>query len=107
MYAPLTKQPQLEEINNYQKDINIFDWCNSNKLSINASKTNTMVLSTNKSIKNLRLPKQININNTELEIVTKYKYLGITINQTLTLVYNIKTMVGMVSRKLNTLTHIK
>lgn len=66
-----------------------------------------MVLGTNRATRNLRLPQSLKIDDTPLEIVPKYKYLGLQLNSTLTLTDNVTQTIGTVSSKLNTLTHIK
>lgn len=61
----------------------------------------------NKATKNVHLPTNLQINNTELELVSSYKYLGLILNPDLTLTNNTSKTIGLLSAKLNTLTNIK
>ena len=70
-----------------------FDWCNFNRLDINWSKTYGMVI-TNKRIK---IPKFLTIAGTQVEIVDKFRLLGVTIDSKL----NFETHVSELKRQIN------
>ena len=61
-------------------------WLNSNKLSLNVAKTQSMLVSTKakrKALDNSNQNLQVKINGTELEVVSKIKYLGVLIDNSL------------------------
>lgn len=66
-----------------------------------------MIMGPTRLTKGIILPKPIQIDNTPLEVVPVYKYLGLRLNASLTLIENVNQTIGLVSSKLNTLTHIK
>ena len=61
---------------------NIANCCKSNKLTINISKTKSMLLGTKNRIKKSH-HYPLHIDNTNIDFVLSYKYLGIIIDQTL------------------------
>ena len=82
----------------------------SNKLSLNVAKTKSMLVSTkakrktlNKSNQNL----QVNINGTELEVVSKIKLLGVLLDNSLDWKEQIQAVSLKVSRGLGILKHAK
>ena len=78
---------------------NIANWCKSNKLTLNISKTKSMLLGTKHRIKKTRyMP--LNINNKQIDYVISYKYLGITIDQTLNFNLHMKQLIKTISYKL-------
>lgn len=108
VHMAISKKPTIQEIKIYQTELNkICDWCNNNKLSINAAKTKIMILGTNRRTKNVILPTELTINEIPLEITDKYKYLGVTINSQLTFAEHISTCVGIAAGKIRTLTFLK
>lgn len=89
---------QLDQIQSYQNDLNrISNWCNNRKLSINSKKTKVMILGINSRNKQLKLPCPLSINGVILETVSKYKYLGLTLNGQLTLTDHCSKTIAMVS----------
>ena len=54
----------------------LFEWCRFNRLDINLKKTFVMFI-TNKRVK---LPKTININGSEIQVVSSFKILGIIVD---------------------------
>ena len=92
MYADDTslcfQSKDLSRVNEaLNEDLSRLDaWLISNKLSLNVAKTKSMLVSTkakrktlNKSNQNL----QVNINGTELEVVSKIKLLGVLLDNSL------------------------
>ena len=59
----------------------IYDWLAVNKLSLNIGKTKYMIFHAQNSI--VKFVPQLNINNTELEKVKNFNFLGLTINENL------------------------
>lgn len=106
IYTPLVKNPTSIQIQNYQSDINIlYRWCYDKKLSINSKKTKVMILGTNYHTANIKLPQQLYINHSDLEIVSTYKYLGMTLNSSISPNENFNKILGKVSTKINTLSY--
>ena len=85
IYKPLNEPDSLHHL---QNDINIvYDWCNRNKLTINIEKTKAHIFPRNSNI-DLQLLHQNNpktINNTQLQYEHTFQYLGINIDQHLTM----------------------
>ena len=73
-------------------------WCRENKLSLNAAKTKQMVFGTRQMVKSAKNA-ILSISDTPLQIVPTYKYLGITLDSTLSFNYHVKTVANMVSYK--------
>ncbi len=91
----------VEEIQvKLQQDlINVTNWLRLNKLSVNASKCKTMIVSSpNHSIRNEVL--HLHIDNEELENVASYKYLGIHLDCTLSFVPHVDNLVKKVGKRL-------
>ena len=85
-------------------------WLVSNKLSLNVAKTKSMLVSTkakrktlNKSNQNL----QVNINGTELEVVSKMKLLGVLLDNSLDWKEQVQAVSLKVSRGFGILKHAK
>ena len=116
MYADDTslcfKSKDLSRVNEaLNKDISHLDaWLISNKLSLNVAKTQSMLVSTkakrkalDKSNQNL----QVKINGTELEAVSKIKYLGLLLDNSLDWKDQDQAVSLKVSRWLGILKHAK
>lgn len=104
VYCPVDRRPTITQIQQYQKGLNdIYHWCCQGKLSINSSKTITMLFG--KMTIN-QLPQQITIADQPLEMVTSYKYLGVTLNQQLTLQQHITSVIGHSAAKINLLAYL-
>lgn len=69
-------------------------------------KKKSILLGEARVTKNFSITTKLKIDNTELEMVNSYKYLGLTLNANLNLEQHFKN-IGMVSAKLNTITHLK
>ena len=96
-----------EAMGNLQPSLNRFTrWCRANKLSLNATKTKLMMFGTRYKIKKA---KEVNIlvEGVTLQIVQTYKYLGITLDSTLTFNYHVRTVTNMISYKANLLAKVR
>jgi hypothetical protein len=71
----------------------IQDWCNFNKLSLNPSKTKCMLLNIRKN-----LVPRIYIDNSEVEIVTKYRYLGFVLDNRLTHKHHVSALISKLKK---------
>lgn len=79
---------------NFKEELQCLDcWCKHNRLDINWSKTFFMFV-TNKQI---TLPPVIEFNNSQIEVVSSFKLLGVTINNKL----NFAKYVGDVKKEAN------
>lgn len=108
VYTAISKTPTSQEINKYQEEINaLAEWCNRNKLSKNTDKTKIMILGTNRRSKKPNIPNELTINNNPIELVHKYKYLGLTLNSQLTFSDHMNSCIGLASSKLKTLAFLK
>ena len=67
----------------------IHDWCNCNKLSLNVNKTKVMVFNS----KNKQLPR-VTLNSNDVEVVTRYKYLGFILDNSLRHTYHIHKLIS-------------
>ena len=104
----VTSAPNMYIIHrNLQHDLqNITNWCKGNELTLNIKKTKCMVLGTKHKIK--RTPTiPIYIDNQSIDYVTTYKYLGITIDQTLNFNVHANQVIKTVSYKLFLLQKIR
>ena len=59
---------------------NASSWMNANKLSLNVDKTKVMYTGTSQRLQNVQ-PQPVTCNNSEIERVTKFKYMGLYIDQ--------------------------
>ena len=116
MYADDTslcfQSKDLSRVNEaLNEDLSRLDaWLVSNKLSLNVDKTTSMLVSTkakrktlNKSNQNL----QVNINGTELEVVSKIKLLGVLLDNSLDWKEQVQAVSLKVSRGRGILKHAK
>ncbi len=99
-----------EEINGYLNTKEITKWCVENRMSANATKTKSMLITTWQ--KRLSLPEnQGNLSkvmkNDTLKNVTFDKLLGVTIDHNLSWEKHITTIVSTINRKLALLRRIK
>ena len=76
-------------------------WCLENKLSLSTTKTKQMIFRTRHKVKKANKAKDtvLKIVDTPIQIVPTYKYLGITLDSTLSLNYHVKSVVNMVAYK--------
>jgi len=85
----------------------ILDWLKLNRLSLNVNKTKAMLFYTSQRAHNIRFP-QIAIDNTNIEFVNKFNFLGIIIDSKLNWkdhVYHISCKIAKVNAILNKLKH--
>ena len=85
-------------------------WLKGNKLSLNVMKTHSMLISIKpkqKTLENQGESLKLKIQNKELEVVQKSKYLGVQIDNTLDWKDHIKTVYSRVSRGIGFLKHAK
>ena len=94
-----------EAIDNDLKQLDI--WLQSNKLSLNVAKTNSMLVSKQKHniLKSRNEDLDLKIRDNELEIIQKAKYLGVQIDNSLNWKEHIKTVSTKVSRAVGFLKH--
>ena len=116
MYADDTslcfQSKDLSRINEaLNEDLSRLDaWLVSNKLSLNVAKTKSMLVSTKakrKTLINSNQNLQVNINGTELEVVSKIKLLGVLLDNSLDWKEQVQAVSLKVSRGLGILKHAK
>ena len=84
-----------------QEDFNtIIDWTLRNNLRLNASKTQSMVVSTNSRVSNLSNPAQLKYMDSTIKFVRQCTYLGIVIDNTMSLVPLVKNVKKKVTNKM-------
>ena len=81
-------------------------WCDMNALHINASKTKTMVFGTSKKLKKLGNV-TTKIGAVMIRQVPSYKYLGVTLDSTLSFKLHLSNVIRTVSHKLYVLSKIR
>ena len=81
-------------------------WCTANKLTLNASKTKLMVFGTRSKVKKARQVR-VYVAGTQLQIVPTYKYLGLTLDSTLSFNCQVKSTLSLVAYKANLLSRIR
>ena len=82
------------------------DWCDKNKLTINVKKTKVMVFGSQKSITSVRHP-CLKMNDKVLEVVQTYKYLGMTLDSSLTFTNHIKKTIKTIAYTVYTLSKVR
>ena len=85
---------------------NIANWCKGNKLTLNVKKTKCMLLGSKHKIKKNRSI-SLSMNNEILEYVSSYKYLGVSIDQSLNFNLHTNQVIKTVSYKLSLLQKIR
>ena len=81
-------------------------WLNDNKLTLNVAKSTFMIIGSNSKLSQFN-DIDLMANNSQLEKVTNFKYLGVTINQHLTWHDHIDQIQRKVSKRLEVLQRIK
>ena len=77
----------------------IVDWCSNNKLTLNIGKTKHMLIGP--TLKdNLAVARNLQYGNQKIEIVREYNYLGIDLDDKLTMENHINKSVGKANKKL-------
>ena len=85
----------------------LYIWCQYNKLTINISKTKHMFVARKKDQRNQVKGEQVSINNTNLNNVDSYTYLGVDIDYSLSFDTMVDNMYKKANRKLYTLKLIR
>ena len=85
---------------------NITNWCKSNKLTLNISKTKCMLLGSKHKIKK-KHHFQLCISDLLIDYVPSYKYLGITVDHTLSFNLHMSQIIKTVSYKLSLLQQLR
>ena len=92
---------------NMQRDLIIIaQWCQSNKLSLNIKKTKCMLFGSSVRLKRTRQPK-LYINNTSVDFVHQYKYLGVILDSHLTFIKHLNNIIKITAHKINLLSKVR
>ena len=75
----------------------VLEWCEHNRLSINYSKTYVMFISSNK--KDIK-PEQVILGKQNLQVVTSFKLLGVTIDDTLSFRNHVSNLCISINKKI-------
>ena len=106
LYSHSNTENQINRINEELKEVS--NWFKANKLSVNASKTNYMILGTPRMVSNMG---EINVNmildSTALEKVKHIKFLGVLIDNCLTWTNHIDCVSKMISRNSDVMNKLK
>ena len=107
LYSNTDIQNQIKCINKELAEVS--NWFKTNKLSVNASKTNYMIMGTSKmtSMKNSQQNIDIILDNTKLDRVTSTKFLGVIIDENLTLKNHIDGVTKTISRNIGMINKLK
>ncbi|KAI5608469.1 gastrula zinc finger protein XlCGF28.1-like [Silurus asotus] len=90
----------------YREEIrNLAAWCATNNLTLNATKTEELIVDFRKSNSRRHLP--VNINETEVERVSSFKFLGVHISEDLTWQQNKSALVKKAHQRLYFLRSLK
>ena len=92
-----------------QNDLNsVYNWCDSNKLTINCKKTKYCLYGMRSIVLKARMLNiNLSLNNQILEQVCSYKYLGLILDEHLTYNKHIKEMNKVISHKLYLMSKIR
>ena len=92
---------------NMQRDLIIIaKWCQTNKLSLNIKKTKCMLFGSRVRLKRTRQPK-LYINNTLVDFVHQYNYLGVILDSHLTFNKHLNNIIKITAHKMNLLSKIR
>ena len=97
-----------EATNNYLKQLDA--WLQGNKLSLNVTKTHSMLITTKQKrniLKSIDQNLELSIRGKELDIAQKTKYLGVQIDCSLDWKEQMKAISAKVSRAIGSLKHAK
>ncbi|KAI5109292.1 gastrula zinc finger protein XlCGF28.1-like, partial [Silurus meridionalis] len=90
----------------YREEIrNLAAWCANNNLTLNATKTKELIVDFRKSNSRRHLP--VNINGTEVERVSSFKFLGVHISEDLSWQQNTSALVKKAQQRLYFLRSLK
>ena len=100
-------EDKVSAVQKLQPALNQFSiWCKANKLTLNASKTKLMIFGTRYKVKKAR-DVIVKVGGTTLQVVPSYKYLGFTLDSTLSFNCHVKTVSSLVAYKANLLAKIR
>ena len=103
----VTDKDSKGAVTKLQPALNRFSkWCTANKLTLNASKTKLMIFGTRSKIKKAK-NSVVRVGDTPLQIVPTYKYLGVTLDSTLSFNCQVNSTLSMVVYKTNLLSKIR
>jgi hypothetical protein len=109
LYSNTDIPKQIHQINKELSEVN--NWFKANKLSVNASKTNYMIMGTPKMTSLGQGDSQPNFNiildDTELERVNRTKFLGVIIDENLTWKNHIDGITKTISRNIGIINKLK
>ncbi len=98
-----SKNSITETIGDLMKDLNAgMTWLNNHKLSLNLQKTKVMMFGTNREVNNMSIS-SVKFGEESLEIVNKYKYLGVVLDGKLKFDQHVKYIHGKIYPKMKTL----
>ena len=84
---------------------NILNWYNNNSLLVNTAKTQALILSTDYHVKQIA-GTEINIGNSTIKISETIKYLGLYLDQHLSLNHHVNKICSSAARKLKQFQHV-
>ena len=91
-----------------QKDLDtVVDWMSMNALTLNTSKTKTMIFGNRHKLLKIKNPTPLSINGKDLVFVKKYNYLGIVLDVELNLDPFFKSIIKKVNNKVYSLRKIR
>ena len=96
---------KFDMINNELQEVT--NWFKANKLSVNAGKTNCMLLGTNHKLSRLDEDASIILDNTNLKRVNDTKFLGVTIDENLNWTNHIETISKNISMGVGIINKLK
>ena len=98
--ADIASTKLQESVNNFKK------WCDVNALTINASKTKTMVFASRSKVKRCKNV-DVRVDGEKLKLVPSFKYLGMTLDSTLNFSSHIAQVIKTVCYKMTLLARLK
>lgn len=108
IYTHINRKLDPKIFDNFQHDLDcISQWCFTNRLSINAQKTQVMYLGASQRIIQRLLLPTFSMKGTPLTTTLKYKYLGLTLTPELTFEEHTRKSFGLVTAKVNSLAHLR
>ena len=97
----------LEANTKLQGSVNLFkEWCDTNALTINASKTKVMTFASRSKVKKCR-DVDIRIGNEKLKLDPCFKYLGINLDSPLNFSKHVASVIQQISHKMTLLAKLK
>ena len=105
LYLSGNSPKKLQDVMNFNLGL-LSLWCNSNKLTVNPGKTKMMLFGTRKSIKKVKDMK-LYLDGAQIQALPTFKYLGLTLDNTLSYKPHTATLVKTVMHKLVLLSKVK